>query len=419
MIWNLLWKDLRRARHNPWPYLINLALPLCTTALIGLAFGPSAKGGGLGPIKVAVVDEDDSMLSSLLRGAMNQGDFKKHLEARFLEREEALKQINDNAISAVLIVPAGFTRSYLTGEGPVALELIKNPAQTFYPAILEELLQVVVTGLNAIARNLRSDLPEWQKVIEKEDRPDMKRLAELIVRVGEKFDRAGKYLFPPLVGYTKETRQKSARERPAANIFAFLLPGLAAMFLLFIADHAIRDLYREVSARTLDRYRTLDPRLLLFIGSKVLLALVMVGLGSGVMFGGGAWIFGVDWERPFEMGAVILAFGLFASGFMSFVAALARSARRADTINSVLIVCLSFLGGSFFPARQLPAFLRDHLSPWMPNYWFVEGVRGLQSGEASVVPWDWAALKLVGLGLALVIAASWIFKRALTKGLRA
>src|SRR3989441_12427099 len=180
MLWTLLIKDLKRARHNPWPYLLNLALPLCITALIGLVFGPSSKGGGLGQIKLAVVGDDDSVLSSLLRGAMNQGDFKKHLETRFLDREQALKQINENKISAVLIIPKGSTRSYLTGDQPVAFELIKNPAQSFYPAILEELLQVVVAGLNAVARNLRSDLPEWQKSIEQDGRPDRTRIAALL-----------------------------------------------------------------------------------------------------------------------------------------------------------------------------------------------------------------------------------------------
>src|SRR5213592_2065467 len=265
MLWMLLIKDLRRARHNPWPYLLNLALPLCITALIGLVFGPSTKGGGLGQIKLAVVDEDDSVLGSLLRGAMNQGDFKKHLEARFLEREQALKQINDNKISAVLILPKGFTRGYLTGDVPVAFELIKNPAQSFYPAILEELLQVAVAGLNAVARNLHSDLPEWKEIIEKEGRPDMKRIAGLLVRVGDRFEQAGHYLSPPLIGYEATTQKKAKAEGPALNIFAFLLPGMAAMFLLFLADHAIRDLYREVSARTLDRFRTLHDRLLPFI----------------------------------------------------------------------------------------------------------------------------------------------------------
>src|SRR5436309_5988342 len=196
MLWTLLLKDLSRARHNPWPYLINLALPLCITALIGLVFGPSSKGGGLGQIKVAVVDDDDSVLSTLLRGAMNQGDFKKHLEARFLEREEALKQIHDNKISAVLIIPKGFTQTYLAGERRVALELVKNPAQSVYPAILEELLQVTVAGLNAVARNLRSDLPEWKDVFEREGRPDMKRIADLLVRPGNRFEKAEHYLVP-------------------------------------------------------------------------------------------------------------------------------------------------------------------------------------------------------------------------------
>src|SRR2546427_1900138 len=418
MLWTLLIKDLKRARHNPWPYLLNLALPLCITALIGLVFGPSSKGGGLGQIKLAVVDEDDSVLSSLLRGAMNQGDFKKHLEARFLEREQALKQINDNKISAVLIIPKGFTRTYLAGDGPVALELIKNPAQSFYPAILEELQQVVVAGLNAVARNLHSDLPEWREIIEQEGRPDMKRIADLLVRVGDKFEKAEHYLFPPLVGYEATTRKKAKAEGQALNIFAFLLPGMAAMFLLFLADHAIRDLYREVKARTLDRFRTLHDRLLPFIVSKAVLAMVVVVLGSIVMFGGGVLIFGIRWEKPLAMTAVILTFGLFASGFMAFIAALARNERRANAVNSVIVMCLSFVGGSFFPARNLPPLFRDLLSPLMPNYWFIESLRGLQSGGAGM-PWSWAALKLLVLGLALLIAASWIFQRALAKGLRA
>src|SRR5438034_10633486 len=340
MLWTLLIKDLRRARHNPWPYLLNLALPLCNTALIGLVFGPSSKGGGLGQITFAVVDEDDSVLSSLLRGAMNQGDFKKHLEARFLE------------------------------------------------------------------------------IIEKEGRPDMKRIAGLLVRVGDRFEQAGHYLFPPLIGYEATTHKKAKAEGPALNIFAFLLPGMAAMFLLFLADHAIRDLYREISARTLDRFRTLNDRLLPFIVSKVVLAMAVVVLGSIVIFGGSVLIFGIHWERPLAMAGVILAFGLFGSGFMAFLAALARSERRANAVNSVMVMCLSFVGGSFFPARQLTPLFRDHLSPLMPNYWFIETLRELQSGGGEM-PWAWTALKLSVFGLALVIAASWIFQRALAKGIRA
>ena len=45
MIGVLLAKDLRRAWRNPLPWVIFLALPLCVTALIGLAFGGKSDGG--------------------------------------------------------------------------------------------------------------------------------------------------------------------------------------------------------------------------------------------------------------------------------------------------------------------------------------------------------------------------------------
>src|SRR2546425_247120 len=94
----LLAQDLRRLWRNPLPALINIALPLCITALIGLAFGGKS-GDELARIHFAVVDEDQSFLSRLLRGAMNQTQSSNHLDAVFGDRETALRQINDNQVS--------------------------------------------------------------------------------------------------------------------------------------------------------------------------------------------------------------------------------------------------------------------------------------------------------------------------------
>src|SRR5258707_7455286 len=123
----LLAKDLRRAWRNPLPWLLNLALPLCITAVIGLVFGGnSGDKNQLGRIKFAVVDEDQSALSKLLRGAANQDKNGQYLESVYLERAAALQQLNNSKLSAVLIIPAHFTSNYLTG-GNVRLELVKNP----------------------------------------------------------------------------------------------------------------------------------------------------------------------------------------------------------------------------------------------------------------------------------------------------
>jgi len=88
----LLAKDLRRAWRNPLPWLINLAIPLCITGLIGLSFGGKSDSGALGRIRFAVVDEDKTVLSDFLRGAANQGEGAKYLEPVFLDREAAMRQ---------------------------------------------------------------------------------------------------------------------------------------------------------------------------------------------------------------------------------------------------------------------------------------------------------------------------------------
>jgi ABC-2 type transport system permease protein len=133
----LLLKDLRRAWRNPVSWLVFLAIPLVITALIGLVFGPKSNDTSLGRIKFALVDEDNSALTRFLRGAINQGKGGEHLDPVFLGRAEALQQIQDDKLSAMVVIPAGFTRDYLRTTNVVSLELVKNPAQSIYPAVLE------------------------------------------------------------------------------------------------------------------------------------------------------------------------------------------------------------------------------------------------------------------------------------------
>ena len=127
---------------NPWPTILNLGLPLAITALVGFAFGGGGKEGpSIARIRVAVVDEDKSVVGAILKSGLGQGDAAKHFDPVVLEtRAEALQFVQDDKISAAIIVPAQFTKQFLLGETNIALEVIKNPAQSFYPAIVEELL---------------------------------------------------------------------------------------------------------------------------------------------------------------------------------------------------------------------------------------------------------------------------------------
>jgi len=414
----LLAKDLRRAWRNPLPWLINLAIPLCITGLIGLSFSGKSDSGALGRIRFAVVDKDKTVLSDFLRGAANQGEGAKYLEPVFLDREAAMSQINNNKISAVLIIPEHFTRNYLTGRAPVSLELIKNPAESIHPAVLEELLGVVVTSLNALARNFQSELPEWQAVIEGKE--DYHKVSILIERAGDKLKIAKKYINPPLVSYGKEVNggESKSKSGPSFNLFAYLLTGMAAMFLLFLASNAMTDLHRELQQRTFERYHTFHQRLFPFMAGKVVFTVVLLLLCSVIMFGGGGLIFRIQWQQPVPMAALILGYACFAAALAATLVALVPDERHAGVLNNIAGMALALVGGCAFPPQQLPAFLREHISPLLPTYWFAETVRNLEAGGTNI-SWMLVSLKLAGSGLVLIGLAALLLRRRFKTGLHA
>ncbi len=466
MIRILLAKDLRRAWRNPLPWLINLIVPLAMTALIGMVFGGGSNNDKLGRIRFAVVDEDRSVLSDFLRGAANQNQAGDHLEPVFMERTNALKLVNENKISAVLIIETNFMRNYLTARAPVSLHLIKNPAESISPAVLEELLGAVATALNEISRNFNSEFPEWQAVFEGKE--DYHKVSFLIERAGDKLKLLKNFVNPPLVGYEKvesseetnnasssrgneaqtekaesgkrkaETNQNLLASAPTnqvaaktrekknskpgndnlRNTFAYLLLGLSAMFLLFLGQNAMTDLHRELRLRTFERYQTMHSQLWPFIVGKIIFAVVVLLICSVVMLVGGGLVFQIQWQAPLPLLALVFAYALFVAALFAALVALVPDERRAGVLNNVAGMALGIVGGCAFPARNLPAFLRDHVTPLMPSNWFVETARDLQFNGATV-NWEKTMFGLVICSVVLTALAAVLFRRKFKSGVRA
>ena len=430
----LLAKDLRRAWRNPLPWVINLLVPLAMTGLLGLVFGGHSDGGALGRIRFAVVDEDKSVLSDFLRGASTQNRAGEHLEPVFMERTNALKLVGENQISAVLIIETNFMHNYLTAAAPVRLQLIKNPAESVNPAVLEELLGAVVTALNAISRNFQSEFPDLRAVLEGKE--DYHKVSILIERAGDKLKNLKAFVSPPLVGYTKEepaatgsavTNRDTAAgaAKPASNArndslhstFAYLLLGLSGMFLLFLGQNAMTDLHREMRKRTLERYLTLRAQLWPFLVGKIVFSVVILLLCAAVLLGGGGLVFQIQWRNPAALLALVVGYSLFTAALFAVLVALVPDERRAGVLNNLAGMGLGLAGGCAFPAQQLPGFLREHITPFMPSNWFVEAARSLQFNDHPV--WGLAALKLILCAALLTAVAGLLFRNKFKTGLQA
>lgn len=427
-IGTLLGKDLRRARRNPVPYLIHLCIPLVITGLLGMVFSSANKGeGGLGRIRIAVVDEDDSAVIRLLRGVLNQGQASEHVEARFLEREPALREITNNAIAAVVLIPKGFTDRLLDGREPAVLQLVKNPAQAIHPAIVEEALAVLTTALNAVARNFGDEVAAWRPILSGDRKVTLREVGSLLEQTGDHLERLRNAPGLWRVSYEKESKpepasttaaKSAAKPGPGFNMFALLLPGMAAMFLVFLADVAMRDLQREIRFRTFQRLCTLRTGATGFVFAKVLFTLAIVTIGAAILMGGGTLLFGISWRQPGVVALLSFAMAVFACGLMAALAGLIGGEKKADVLNTMVGMALGLASGCTFPAEALPDFLRLHVTPLLPPAWFIGAVRHLQNGDGTSGPWILAAVKLMALGAVLALLASRLLQRRLERGLR-
>jgi ABC-type polysaccharide/polyol phosphate export permease len=92
--------------------------------------------------------------------------------------------------------------------------------------------------------------------------------------------------------------------------------------------------------------------------------------------------------------------------------------RRAGALNNIVGMGLGLAGGCLFPARQLPTFLREHVTPLLPSAWFVESARTLQFG-GNEAEWSWMTLRMLCVAAALLGLAAFLFRRRFKAGLRA
>jgi ABC-type multidrug transport system permease subunit len=225
-------------------------------------------------------------------------------------------------------------------------------------------------------------------------------------------------------GPAKQSEPNIATKSPqpqsiAFNIFAYILPGMASAFLLFIADQSMRDFHREVRMKTLDRQRITGSGAGWFITGKIFVTTLTVAIAAAILFSAGWVVFRVQWNRPGVLALACVGYSVFAAGLMSALAALGPSERRVEVLNSMLLFGIAFLGGSYIPSDNFPRFMREHITPLMPNYWLNETARSLQrSGEDYLGPLLVVA-KLAAVGAVLGIAAAFIIERRLTSGSRA
>jgi ABC-2 type transport system permease protein len=343
-------KDLRQRVRDKSLFLLAIVVPFGLAAIFSLVF----KGVDTQEVATfAVADQDRGQIATAFTGQV-LGTLERNGVIRLRTagtEQEARALIGRGEARAAYVIPAGFSRSVLSGQ-PATLHVIGNVDA-----------QIGTFVARSVAESFAAEVRYVQ--------------VALAAKGGGTPQEAAAVPAPVTVeNLTADRRQLSLSEQFAA--------GMAVFFLFFTVQFGFSSILDERRDGTLSRLLAAPvPRSTIVFGK--LLSGIVVGIVSmTVLLSAAALLLDARWGDPLGVGLLVVAGVLAASGIMALVATVARTAEQAGNIESVVAVLMGVLGGVFIPIQQVSGVFAT-LSFVTPHRWFLQGLADVHGENAPVV----------------------------------
>jgi len=341
----------QRTLRRPGSILLWMALPFVFMGIYTLVFGGNSSSGPT--IYLAVVDQDSSFASGLVKGAFGQGPVAELLHVVDAPDLPAVEEMfRAEKASAALVIPEGFGDRLLRMD-PDTLTLYRNPRHTIGPQIAEGVASGLVTLGNGIFLQFGAPLTRIRTLIVDEREPSTDQVGE----ISKSFFETGKNARGLLAIQNIDVavvKDKDETEDQDFNLAAMFFPGLIMFGLLsvslnlehrFLLDRTRQVTRRLVSAPLSSWSIAIQQRL--YTASFVYVVGVLSALVGGLV-----------WRIPAHglvaANLIAMALALFVSGFNGVLFSLSNSARAVSAISSIAMTFLAILGGGFFPTEFTP-----------------------------------------------------------------
>ncbi|MEX1170771.1 MAG: ABC transporter permease, partial [Chloroflexota bacterium] len=276
-----------------------LAFPLIFIFMFGFIF----QGGGGGGLSLGWVDRDGSQAASELRAAF---ETQSGLELVVAEENEALDQMRDGQLEAVIVVPEGYGEAVETaaaGTGPPGgVVVYTDPSRQNLEGSVYRAVGTVLGVVNLGGR-------------------------------------------PPLVIPRSETLQTEN-----LNFISYFVPSMLGLSVMQVGIFAAIPLVADREKLILKRLAATPLRRWQLVGSNVLMRLLIAMIQAVIIVAVGVIVFSVEITGPFGLSVVFVALGAVAFLALGYVvASFASTEDAANGMTSVIQFPMMFLSGTFFP----------------------------------------------------------------------
>jgi ABC-2 type transport system permease protein len=407
------WKEIQIIVKDRGSLAILFVLPLVLTSLYGgmnQQFAGGEKEASI-LIDVCLVNEDPGIYGSQVAGALDEISVLR-IE-KLATVSEAEQRVAQGHATAAIVLPATLTGRIEAYE-PVTLQVIVDPAEPEAASIVTGIMNQVVDELRIwgeVQHGVRTVLQE-SGVLEGAG-PEVQRATEA-QSLGIIMTTLGEMRRNPGVAVVSETLRGAEVAGGIELYFALLFPGITVMFVFFIVGMAGASLLNERDTGTLRRLVAAPISRVAVIAGKALAYTLLACAQVLVLFGVGRIAFGMPLGRsPLALVVVTVLLGMVASAFGLMIAALARSAKQADNVGTMLGFLMAGLGGAIaigpIPATRVEG-IRSILARLTPQGNAVESYYSLMAEKGGLGDITTELLTLAGFLVLFVAVAAWRFR---------
>jgi ABC-2 type transport system permease protein len=350
-------------------------LPLIFIVLyvgIGSSFQGDAEEDSRIPLPVVNLDPAGTMSQNLIDKINGVGG----MVAVIYEETEAEQMLEEEEISRLLIIPAGFNENVISDKN-VALILKNNSSDQQE----DEAVAVVVKGIArelSVQANILGGLEQMRQM--QAANPDMEGAlsAERSIEQAKwQFDRAEE---EPLIVVDQKTPSVFAdREEESLSFVELAVPGMTVLFVFLTAQITAQSVYEEKKVGSFRRLLAAPISKFALLSGKMLPNFTTVLLQVVVIFFAGVVIFPLlGWDQltlgnePVALILLILATALCSTSLGALISAIARTEAQIGGLSTVILWVMAFIGGTIVPFFLVNDTLAT-LGKVTAQYWAVTG----------------------------------------------
>ncbi len=414
--------DLKRSFRSTFAIGMMVVAPLLLTGLIYAAFGSKYVGDvSMTAIKVGVVNADtlpagavlDVPIGTNIRSMFFDDSVKSWISASdYPDAASARAAVDKQEIGVAVIIPSGFSTSYLSGRPDTKVTIISDPTLSIGPSVVQDMVTMMMDGAAGSSIAIQT---LQERLHANNLQPTPEQISGWIATYTAWYQSFQKDLFhnpeqAALVQVAPAASQSQSAD-PLAQMMGLVMSGQMIFFAFFTAAYAMMSILRDAEEGTLARLFTTPTDRTQILTGKFLAVFITVLIQGVVMIIIGRFAFGINWGQPLNVALALIGQIVAASGLGVLLISFVKTTKQGGPVLGGGLTALGMLGGLF--TTNIPGAMPDALKTlanFVPQGWVLKGWNIALAGQATndmLVPFG----VMLTMGVVMFAIGNWMFHR--------